>query len=72
MQVGDGGLIPIFLHSVELQLRWYRFSGLVGFSEHLGVSFNLLGRVPLFEHCVVCFDDRRGLVRFDPYGTNDA
>lgn len=69
VQVGDGGLIPIFLHVVDLQLRWYRFSGQIGFSEHLGVSFNLIGRVPFFEHCVVCFDDRQGLVRFDPYVT---
>lgn len=67
VQVGDGGLIPIFLHEVDLQLRQYRCSGRIGFSEHLGVSFNLIGRVPLFEHGVVCFDDRQGIVRFDPY-----
>jgi hypothetical protein len=67
VQVGDGGLIPVYLHPVDLQLRQYRFSGQIGFSDHLGVSFNLIGRVPLFEHCVVCFDDRQGIVRLDPY-----
>jgi hypothetical protein len=72
VQVGDGGLIPIFLHVVDLQLRQYRFSGQIGFSEHLGVSFNLIGRVPLFEHCVVCFDDRQAIVRFDPYRTDES
>jgi len=71
VQVGDGGLIPIFLHVVDLQLRHYRFSGQIGFSQHLGVSFNLIGRVPLFEHCIVCFDDRQGIVRLDPYEMNN-
>jgi hypothetical protein len=67
VQVGDGGFIPLYLHTVDLQLRQYRFSGQVGFSDHLGVSFNLIGRVPLFEHFVICFDDRQGIVRFEPY-----
>jgi len=58
-------LIPI--HTVDIQLRHYRFSGQIGFSEHLGVSFNVIGRIPLFERCIVCFDDRQGLVRLEPY-----
>jgi hypothetical protein len=67
VQVGDGGFIPLYIHTVDLQLRQYRFSGQVGFSDRLGVSFHLIGRVPLFEHFVVCFDDRQGMIRFDPY-----
>lgn len=67
VQVGDGGFIPVYLHRVELQLRQYRFSGRIGFSDHLGVRFNLIGRVPLFEEFVICFDDRQGIVRLEPY-----
>jgi hypothetical protein len=67
VQVGYGGFIPVYLHRVELQLRQYRFSGHIGFSDHLGVRFNLIGRVPLFEEFVICFDDRQGIVRLDPY-----
>jgi hypothetical protein len=67
VQVGDGGFIPVYLHTVDMQLRHYRFSGQIGFSEHLGVSFNVIGRIPLFERCIVCFDDRQGLVRLEPY-----
>ncbi len=67
VQVGDGGFIPVYLHTVDIQLRQYRFSGRVGFSEHLGVSFNVIGRIPFFERCIVCFDDRQGLVRLEPY-----
>ena len=67
VQVGDGGFIPIYLHRVDLQLRQYRFSGRIGFSAHLGVRFNLIGRVPLFEEFVICFDDRQGIVSLEPY-----
>lgn len=67
VQVGDGGFIPIYLHRVELQLQQHRFSGRVGFSEHLGVRFNLIGQVPLFERFVICFDDRQGIVRLESY-----
>jgi hypothetical protein len=67
VQVGDGGFIPIYLHRVELQLQQHRFSGRVGFSEHLGVRFNLIGRVLVFERFVICFDDRQGIVRLEPY-----
>ena len=67
VQVGDGGFIPIYLHTVDVQLQRYRFSGRLGFSDHLGVRFNFIGRVPLFERFVICFDDRQGLVRLEPY-----
>ena len=67
VQVGDGGLIPVYLHTVDLQLRQQRFSGQIGFSDHLGVSFNLIGRIPLFTHFEICFDDRQGIIRLTPY-----
>lgn len=67
VQVGDGSLIPIYLHELEVQVRQYRFSGRIGFSDHLGVRFNLIGRIPLFEQFVLCFNDRRGIVSLEPY-----
>jgi hypothetical protein len=67
VQVGDGKLIPVYLHTIDMQLRQYRFSGRIGFSDQLGVSFNLIGRIPLFEQFIVSFDDRHGFVRFEPY-----
>ena len=72
VQVGDGGLIPVYLHTVDLQLRQHRFSGRIGFSDRLGVSFNLIGRIPLFEHFIICFDDRQGIVRLDPYEADSS
>jgi len=67
VQVGDGRLIPVYLHELDVQVRQYRFSGRIGFSEHLGIRFNLIGRIPLFEQFVICFDDRRGVVSLEPH-----
>jgi len=72
VQVGDGGFIPVYLHTVDIQLRQHRFSSRVGFSDRLGVSFNLIGRILLFERFVVCFDDRQGIVRLEPHSVEPA
>lgn len=68
VQVGDGGFIPVYLHTVEIQLQQHRFAGRVGFSDYLGIRFNLIGRIPLFERFVICFDERQGFVRLEPHG----
>ena len=44
VQVGDGGFIPVYMHDLELHIGPERFLARVGFSERLGVAFNLLGR----------------------------
>jgi hypothetical protein len=67
VQVGDGGFIPVYLHILDIQIRQHRFSGQIGFSDRLGVSFNLIGRTPLFGQFITCFDDRQGLIRLTPY-----
>jgi hypothetical protein len=48
-QVGDGGCIPAYLHDLEIQLGEERFISTIGFSEKLGIGFNLLGRIGLFN-----------------------
>lgn len=60
--VGDGKFITIFLHDVDLQIGPHRMRVPVGFSEELGVGFNLLGRYGVFQHFKVCFDDRERTV----------
>lgn len=66
-QVGDGGSIPAYLHEVDIQLGKERMSGIIGFSEKLGIGFNLLGRISLFDQFKVCFDEKRYLVTFEKY-----
>ena len=55
VQVGDGSFIPVYLHDLELQIGPERFLAKVGFSERLGVAFNLLGRDSIFMRCKICF-----------------
>lgn len=67
VQVGDGALIPVYLHDLEIQLGKHRLTAPLGFSEKRGIRFNLLGRTGIFDHFKVCFDEKRYLVTFSPY-----
>ncbi len=67
-QVGDGSLIPVFLHDLPLQIGPMRFKATIGFSEKLGVSFNLLGRLGVFDRFKVCFREKRRVLTFQPEG----
>src|SRR3989338_10555838 len=42
IRVGDGKLIPVFLHKLPVQFSGHKFNATIGFSESLGVGFNLL------------------------------
>ncbi len=55
--VGDGSLIPIYLHRLRVNLNDYEFEANIGFSDRLGIGFNILGRKDFFEEFVFCFDD---------------
>jgi len=63
--VGDGGFIPASF--VELPIRIGEVDLLVevGFSEKLGIGFNLIGRKGIFEKFRVCFSDKRKIISFN-------
>jgi hypothetical protein len=63
---GDGSFIPIYLHDLELQIGRETIVAKVGFSERLGVGFNLLGRKDVFQRFKICFQDSQGLLTFEP------
>lgn len=65
-QVGDGSLIPIYLHDIPAQIGSVQFRAPIGFSEQLGVPFNLLGRFGVFEHFKICFHEKQKTVSFLP------
>ena len=67
VQVGDGGFIPVYLHNLDVQIGNYRLNVPLGFSDKLGVRFNLLGRTGIFSHFVVCFNEREFVVTFSPF-----
>ena len=62
IRVGDGKLIPVYLHKLPIRFAGYKFNARLGFSESLGVGFNLLGRVDFFDQFRICFNDKEKIV----------
>ena len=56
--VGSGARIPIYLHRLLVGIGREELSATIGFSEELGVGFNLLGRKDVFDQLEFCFRDR--------------
>jgi predicted aspartyl protease len=57
VMVGSGAEIPVYLHRLTLGIGWEELSATIGFSEELGVGFNLLGRKDVFDQLEFCFHD---------------
>jgi hypothetical protein len=64
--VGDGSYIPTFIHDLPIQIGDTQVTAPIGFSERLGVGFNLLGRSGVFSQFEVCFNDHARKVTFQP------
>lgn len=62
--VGDGSFIPVYLHKLTIQIGEEELETEVGFSSHLGIGFNLMGRKGIFDKFKVCFSDFKGIVSF--------
>lgn len=60
VMVGNGQIISIYLHCLGMRIGDEHFSATVGFSEELGIGFNLLGRATVFGELMFCFNDRLG------------
>jgi hypothetical protein len=65
LQVGDGGFIPVYLHDLESQIGPERYLAKIGFSERLGVAFNLLGRDSVFTRFKICFQEYQRMLSFE-------
>ena len=64
--VGDGNTIPVYFHTLPIIIGNISFNALIGFSQKLGVGFNLLGRRSVFEEFVIVFDDIKKQITFIP------
>ncbi len=62
--VGDGSFIPTYIHNLTIQIGEWQISAPIGFSERLGVGFNILGRKGIFDQFQVCFNDHTRKVTF--------
>ena len=64
--VSDGGSIPVYLHKLDVKIGNTPFKATIGFSERLGVGFNLLCRKDFFAHFDITFSDRKKTIIFNP------
>jgi len=64
--VGDGNTIPVYFHTLPVMIGNISFNAVIGFSQKLGVGFNLLGRRSVFEKFVIVFDDIKKQITFIP------
>lgn len=62
IRVGDGKLIPVYIHKLPVEFSGQKFTAIIGFSESLGVGFNLLGRISFFDRFRICFNDKEKVV----------
>ena len=62
--VGDGGSIPVYIHSTEMEIGKERFNAEIGFSKRLGIGFNIIGRRDIFDIFDICFSDKKKEIRF--------
>mgnify|MGYP001565710753 CR=1 FL=1 len=62
LALGNGSVIPIFLHRVRVRFAGLEFTVPAGFSDALKVGFNLMGRAGFFDRFLVCFNDRTRLL----------
>jgi hypothetical protein len=63
--VGDGSFITAYIHDLPIQIGEWKVTAPIGFSERLGVGFNLLGRKGIFDQFKVCFNDHTRKVSFE-------
>jgi hypothetical protein len=64
IKVGDGGYISIYLVILPIKIGKFELNVKIGFSKDLGIGFNILGRSNIFEKFTVCFDEKRGVIKF--------
>jgi len=62
--VGDGSFIPAYFHDLSVEIDKWQVTAPIGFSERLGVGFNILGRKGIFDQFQVCFNDHVRKVTF--------
>ena len=62
--VGDGSYIPTYLQDLTIRIGEFEITAPIGFSERLGVGFNILGRKGIFDQFQVCFNDHTRKLTF--------
>ena len=56
--LGNGSVLPVYLHPIRVRFAGAEFSVPAGFSDALRMGFNLMGRAGFFTRFAMCFNDR--------------
>ncbi len=64
MTTGDGARIPVYIRDVEVRFAEVEFTAKIGFSDKLGIGFDILGRKDFFERFTVCFSEVEKMIQF--------
>lgn len=62
--VGDGSQIIVYLHRIYVEIAEQEFEATIGFSRHLGIGFNVIGRSGIFDRFKICFDESEKVMEF--------
>lgn len=58
VSLGNGSVLPVYLHSIRVRFAGGEFAAPAGFSNALRMGFNLMGRAGFFSRFSMCFNDR--------------
>lgn len=64
--VGDGSQIIAYLHKILVRIADQKFKVTIGFSERLGIGFNIIGQEDIFDRFKICFDRSEKVIEFLP------
>ena len=63
MITGDGTRILVYTHDISVRFADRKFTAKIGFSDQLGIGFEILGREDFFDRFIICFDDRERVLK---------
>lgn len=64
MTVVDGSQIIVYIHKIPVKIAGEEFEAHIGFSRHLGIGFNVIGRLDIFDRFEICFDEKERFLEF--------
>ena len=64
IKVGDGSYISVYLVILPVRIMNVEFEAHIGFSEELGIGFNIMGRKDFFRKFTICFCEERSIIQF--------
>ena len=64
ISMADRSQIKIYMHNIRVKIAEKEFTAAIGFSRHLGIGFNIIGRLDVFNKFKICFDEEENLVEF--------